>query len=140
MGWVVMAMIGTGILLIALLLDTNWKVGRLSTAETRQLIAGHPEAKFSILQYQSGNRHLWIRLQENSRLSKFTAPADEATLALLAEKGIACPTYVQGRDFEILGWSGRLLPALCIFTLAAGAVLLLRWSGKKERKLPAPAE
>jgi hypothetical protein len=60
----------------------------------------------------------------------FSAPVDDATLALLKEQGIKCPILVQGLDYEVLGWPGRLLPVFCIFILALGGVLLLRKPGK----------
>jgi RNA polymerase sigma factor (sigma-70 family) len=125
--WVVLAMIGTGILLGAIVLPRmNRNLRRLSTAEAQAFAGEHPDAKFSVLQYQNGNRDLWIERHENGRLYLFVAPADDAMLSLLAEKGIACPTYVQGRDFEIFGWPGRLLVLLCVFILAIGAVILLK--------------
>ncbi len=55
---------------------------------------------------------------------------DDTTLALLKEQGIKCPTYVQGRDFEVFGWPGRLLFPFCIFILAIGGVVLLCNPGK----------
>jgi RNA polymerase sigma factor (sigma-70 family) len=124
--WVVAATIGAGILFVALLFDMNWKVGRLSTTEAQKIIAERKDAVYSVSQYQDGSRYLWIVLRENGKVSKSTAPAEASTLSLLAEKGITCPTYVQGRDFEILGWPGRLLVLLSLFLLAAGTVILLR--------------
>jgi hypothetical protein len=53
---------------------------------------------------------------------------DIATLAVIKEKGVACPTYVAGRDFEILGAPGRLAVFLATFVLAVGlAFSLKRW-------------
>ena len=124
--WVVAATIGAGILFVALLYDMNWKVGRLSTTEAQKIIAEGKDAGFSVSQYQDGSRYLWIVLREDGKVSKSTAPAEASTLSLLAEKGITCPTYVQGRDFEILGWPGRLLVLLSLFLLATGTVFLLR--------------
>ena len=68
----------------------------------------------------------------------FTAPADESTLALLAENKISHTTMVQGRDFGHRE-PGRGLLLLCIFVLAAGATCLLWRVVKENRTLPAPA-
>ena len=85
---------------------------------------------FSISQYQNGSSNFWIRLRENGKRACFSAPVDDATLALIKAQGIKCPTYVQGRDFEVFGWPGRFLPLFCIFILAIGGVILLRRPGK----------
>lgn len=123
--WVVLAMIGMGFLLGAIELPRmNRNLGKLSTAEVQEIAVGRQDAKFSILQYQNGYRHLWVEMHRNGKLYEFFAPADDSTLSLLAEKGIACPTRVQGRDFEIFGWPGRLLVLLCVFILAIGAAIL----------------
>jgi len=123
---IVLAMVVAGGFLALGLSDTNWKVDRASTEEARKLILEKgKDAEFSVLQFQNGTGQLWIKLRENGNLSKFIAPADPSTLSLLAEKGIQCPTYVQGRDFEILGWEGKLLMGLCLLILAAGAGVFL---------------
>ena len=122
--------------------DTNWKIDRISTAEAQKIIEEKSQdAQFFVMRfhYHSALKYsddyydqLWIRLQENGKFSKFIAPADKATLALLAEKGVQCPTYVQGRDFEIFGWQGKLLMGLFLFILAAGiAVFLTLWFKNK---------
>jgi hypothetical protein len=69
-------------------------------------------------------------LRANGKRTYVSAPVDDATLALIKEQGIKCPTYVQGRDFEVFGWPGRFLPVFCIFILAIGGVVLLRKPGK----------
>ena len=59
-------------------------------------------------------------------MAKYTADVDEATLALIAQKGISCRTYVAGRDYEILGTPGRMLPVLAAFVLAISVIFLLK--------------
>ena len=64
------------------------------------------------------------------------APAENSTLALLAEKGISYKTSIEGRDFtpgirEVLWLLGKwamslLMPAFCFFIVVAGAATLLR--------------
>src|ERR1017187_1444607 len=80
--WLVIAMIGTACLLGLFLLDTHKTVQDKTNAE-----------------YQNGYRYLWIK--ETGKRIFFSAPVDDATLALLKEQGIKCPIYVQGRDFEV---------------------------------------
>jgi RNA polymerase sigma factor (sigma-70 family) len=130
--WVAIAMVGTACLLGLLCLDTNWKVQYKTTAEVQKMVADGKgnQAKFSILQYQSGSSNFWITLLQNGKRAKFSAPVDTAALGLLKEEGINCPTYVQGRDFEVFGWPGRFLPMFCIFILAIGGAVLLRKPGK----------
>jgi RNA polymerase sigma factor (sigma-70 family) len=131
--WVILAMIGTACLLGLVLSDTNKKVQNITTAEVQKMVMdgkGKEADFFCITQLQNGGSNFWIMLRENGRRTYFSAPVDDATLALIKEQGIKCPTYVQGRDFEIFGWPGRFLPFFCIFILAIGGVVLLRRPGK----------
>ena len=143
---VALAMIVAAAFFALALSDTNWKIDRISTAEAQKIIEENSQdAQFFVMRFHSHSAfkysddfydQLWIRLQENGKFSKFIAPADKATLALLAEKGIQCPTYVQGRDFEILSWQGKLLMGLFLFILAAGIAALLTLSLKNKTKTP----
>lgn len=139
---VALAMIVAASFFALALSDTNWKIATISTAEAQKMIEEKSQdAQFFIMRYHYHSAflnsadtydQLWIRLQEDGTFSKFIAPADKATLALLADKGIQCPTYVQGRDFEILRWQGKLLMGLFLFILAAGiAVFLTLWFKNK---------
>jgi hypothetical protein len=65
-------------------------------------------------------------LGKGGKVAKYTADVDETTLALIAQKGISCPTYVAGRDYEILGTPGRMLPLLAAFVLAISAIFLFK--------------
>jgi len=126
--WVMAATITTALLLWYALHDANWKAQSVSTPAMQRLIVEKEQAKPQawILQYKDGRRQLWLTVTENGHPSRFIAPPDETTLALLAAKDVACPTYLQGRDFEIFGKLGKLLPILCIFVLAAGAAMFLK--------------
>jgi len=130
--WLIISMIGTACLLSLVLSDTNKKFQQITAAEVQKMVADGKgkKAVFCIQQFQNGNSNLGIMLRENGRVNYFSAPVDDATLALLKEQGIKCPTYVSGRDFEVFGWPGRLLPVFCIFILAIGGVVLLRRPGK----------
>ncbi|HTT57063.1 MAG TPA: sigma-70 family RNA polymerase sigma factor, partial [Opitutaceae bacterium] len=131
--WIALVTICAAGLIVFGVFDTNWRVRRLSMREAQELIAAHPNVNCHVSQYLSGSRYLWIVLSDGGRKLKFTAPADAATLALLADKGIRCPTYLQGRDFEILGWPGRFLFLAATFAFAAGAAALVRIALRRSR-------
>ncbi|MGA3145687.1 MAG: RNA polymerase sigma factor [Verrucomicrobiota bacterium] len=131
--WLVIAMIGTACLLGLVLSDTNKEVQHITAAEVQKMVADGKvkgAEHFCIMQFQNGCSNFWVTLRENGRRTNFWAPVNDATLALIKEQGIKCPTYVSGRDFEVFGWPGRFLPVFCIFILAIGGVVLLRKPGK----------
>jgi hypothetical protein len=85
------------------------------------MVAEMKGAQFEVFQFNNGTRELWISYQ---RHPDFIAPADAATLSLLAEKGIDYKTYAQGRDF------GHDMPRprvalFCISILVVGAGIIL---------------
>jgi RNA polymerase sigma factor (sigma-70 family) len=131
--WIVLSVIGAACLLVALFFDTNWNVQHLSTNEVRYFISDMSQkpVQFSILKTQQGNRRFWIQLRENGKVTKFSAPFDFSTLALINERGFTCPVYVQGRDYEVLGWPGYLLVFFCVFILAIGIAILLKQPRRK---------
>jgi hypothetical protein len=109
----------------------------ISVAEAARIISEHKNAWCEVYQYANGSKELWITLP-NSGWHHFIAPADEPTLALLAENNISYKTYIQGRDF---GYRvpGRWLLLSCSFILTAGAVFILWRVIRKNRTLPATA-
>lgn len=124
--WVLIPIIGLACLLIAI--RPNWKVRQLSVDQVRQIVldTGTTPVQYSILQSKRGNRSFRIQLREDGALTELSAPYDNSTLALIKERGFPCPIYVQGRDYEILGWPGYLLTFFCVFFLAVGIVILLK--------------
>jgi RNA polymerase sigma factor (sigma-70 family) len=132
---VVLAMILAASMFALAMSDSNWKVERISVPQAQKLIMEKGgEAQFYVLRfpyhsvfknYPGYSNELMIKLQEAGKLSKFMVTADDATLALLAEKGIPCPIYIQGRDFEVFGWQGKLLMGLFLLIFPAGAAVLL---------------
>jgi RNA polymerase sigma factor (sigma-70 family) len=116
------------------------KTRNLSTTEVQTLIADSQVRKFrfKLLQSASGARTLSGDLLENSKMSAFVAPAENNTMALLAEKGISYETNIENRDTarpkirRVTWWSLRLLDPLCCFIVAAGAVTLLRGSHTRQ--------
>jgi RNA polymerase sigma factor (sigma-70 family) len=107
----------------------------ISGAEARTIISQNKNARFEVLQYDNGSKDLWITLPGSRTYPGFTTPADEPTLALLAENNISHTTRVQGRDFGYRK-PGRGMLLLCISVLAAGATYLL-WRVVKESRTPA---
>jgi len=124
--WVALAMIAMGALFAWGLSDSIWQSKILTPAELEEIIAGHKDAQFAIDQYQNGSKWLGIKLPEKGSHFRFELPANEATLAILKRNGVTCPTYVQGRDFEVFGAPGRWIGVTAIFVLAAGTVILVR--------------
>jgi len=112
---------------------TPWTLQALSAAEVQRIITDYKDGQFQVVQLNDGAKQLWITVPSRAGIlagPDFVAPADESTLALLAEKGIACKTLVQGRDFGYT-WPRRWVSLLCIFILTAGAARLLWWVSPK---------
>jgi len=105
----------------------------LSTSEVQDLIANSKgrDIHFTLRQHASGARGLRGDLHENGIESCLLAPAENSTMALLAEKGISYETKIEGRDFPVgqtyvAWWAQRLLGPFYCFILVAGAATLLR--------------
>jgi RNA polymerase sigma factor (sigma-70 family) len=101
---------------------TRWNVSPLSTAEVRKVVANLKVkqvkgALISVYQYSDGTKELCLP-------PNFTAPADTATLAILAENGIEYRTFVQGRDFGY-GSPRQGVALFTLFLLVGGAGILL---------------
>jgi RNA polymerase sigma factor (sigma-70 family) len=142
---------GTGVALvllaavIPLVLFTCWRDRSISSVEAREIIASSKIAFCHVYQWSNGKRELWIILKDSRRSplrifspNYYISPPDEPTLALLAEQGIACPTWIQGRDFGFRT-PNRWVSLLCISVLIAGAAFVLRWAVKKNRTLANPS-
>jgi RNA polymerase sigma factor (sigma-70 family) len=129
-----LAMIAVSLLFVLFAIKSGQTI---SVAEAARIISEHKNAWCEVYQYANGSKELWITLP-NSGWHHFIAPADEPTLALLAENNISYKTYIQGRDF---GYRvpGRWLLLSCSFILTAGAVFILWRVIRKNRTLPATA-
>jgi hypothetical protein len=135
--WMLLTTIAAGALLVFCLFDTNHHVGRLSSTELTSLLATYLPAtskceywkalrvRFSVIRRGSTVDSGW-RFIETVPDDAIRADFDQAALNLMAQRGIACPILVQGRDFEILGAAGRYLPFLAVFIVSIGTVFLLR--------------
>jgi hypothetical protein len=111
----------------------------ISWAAASKMITEHKDARFEVMQYDDGSKELWITPSHSRHYPEFIAPADEAMLALLADNKISYKTCVQGRDFGFRDPS-RWILVPCIFILSIGAVFVLWWAWKKDRRLTASAE
>jgi RNA polymerase sigma factor (sigma-70 family) len=110
----------------------------LSTAEVQKLITDSKgrDIHFVLSQLASGYRLLSANDPENGTQSFFVAPAENSTMALLAEKGISFNTYIENRDFTIATEAAWLLRPFCVFILLAGGLTLLR--GRPNRQSGQP--
>jgi len=124
-------------LLVFCYTDTNHNVGQLTGAGLRDLInqSAPGNLKVSLMEghdhsiyreYPSMYRYFWVEVGKDGKVAKYTAEVDETTLALIAQKGIPCRAYMAGRDYEILGTPGRMLPVLAAFVLAMSVIFLFR--------------
>jgi RNA polymerase sigma factor (sigma-70 family) len=131
-----LAMIAMSLLLVDFTIAHG--ASTISKAEARRIISDHKNAKFEILQYDNGSKDLWITLPGSRTYPGFTTPADESTLALLAENTISYRTVVQGRDFGHRE-PNRWMVLLCICVLTVSATFLLWRVVKKNRTLTTQA-
>ncbi|MDR3456634.1 MAG: sigma-70 family RNA polymerase sigma factor [Verrucomicrobiae bacterium] len=126
-------------LLVFCYLDMRHNVVNLSADELHGLVNQTAPANLTASISVSHYRSIWgespdtfrsflIEVHQNGKTTSYWAPADDANVALLAEKGIKCPTYIQGRDFEVLGTPGRFLPFLAAFVLFMGFIYLRKRS------------
>jgi hypothetical protein len=141
--WVILAMTAA----IVYLALTCWLFGQghrspspqpryLSTSEVQNDIANTQVQKFrfSIFQSATGARILSGDLLENRKMCRFLAPVDDATVALLNQKGISYETKIENKNYPPVNltpvgwWSRQLLNPFCCFILMAGAVTLFRGS------------
>ena len=124
-------------LLVFCYLDMGHNTVRPSPEELRAIINQSTPAELQASIQVSHYRSIWgespetyrsfsIEVRKAGKATRYFAMVDEATVALLAQKGIACPTYIEGRDFEVLGAPGRYLPFLAAFVLAIGGIFVLK--------------
>jgi hypothetical protein len=99
------------------------------------MITEHPDAKLEVFQFADGSKELFITPPHSRHYPGFIAPADDATLAVLADNKLSYNTYVQGRDFGHRDPSPWILWPYIIL-LPIGAVPLLRRAWKKVPALP----
>jgi hypothetical protein len=129
--------LAAGVIVAFSLLDTNHDVRRSTATELQALIntTAPADLTVSILkrhhrslwrEYPTFTQHFWVEVRQEGKSAKYMAEVDASTLALVQAKGIPCPTYTQGRDFEILGLPGRLLVLLAAFITGIGVVFLFR--------------
>lgn len=124
-------------LLIFCFLDTNHNVKGLKPDEVRELIAQAAPGDLRVCITVQHYRSIWgesrdvfrqFRIEDRrpGKKAVYFTLVDDASVALIAQKGIPCPTYYQGRDFEVLGAPGRFLPVLAAFVLAIAILFLIK--------------
>ena len=144
--------LGTFVMAVVFALGTldsgDWRTKIISPADARALIVARHDAVFVVSEYQNGSRSLSIYLPEDrgpiylpekQGRTKSATRLDEATFSVLKQSDVPYRTSVQGRDFEIFGLAGHLLPVLSILIVAAGAVTLARMLKRRASISPMPA-
>jgi hypothetical protein len=134
-------------LLTFCLFDSNYRIRYVTAKELEQLVQQHKAAELRVWIMQTYPRsifktytdlppicHFWLDVKSNDKTSgRYVAPFDDATLPSITAKRLVCPTYVQNRDFEILGAPGRMLPFITAFLIGIGAVYLIKTRRSKMR-------
>ena len=120
--------------LYGLFFESNWRVQQIPTTTVERIVNESKGAEFRIYQRRDGKKTLWITLPGRHHM-RFDAPADERTLALLAQHGIPCKTHVEGqeRSLEVLGPPAMFLLFLSAFCLAPSGLALLLLLARKPR-------
>lgn len=139
--WVWGGMLGAATILVLFILvliqeQSNTVKTFVSTEQFEEAVLQNPDANFFLVQYNDGRQQIWLKyIEKGTRYFLFTR-ADRSSLAFLRERGISYRTSVQGRDFEVFGSPGKLLPFVCVFILSAGVVLLLRLNRPSNKTSP----
>lgn len=132
--------IAVAALLIFCLFDTNYSLRFVGSKEIQNVLQQnkpadlkvwimqtYPRTIFRTYTDQPPIRSLRVEVRTNgSKPVEYYADLDNVTTALIAAKGLDCPTYIQGRDFEILGAPGRMLPFITAFLFGIGVFYLFR--------------
>ena len=121
------------LILLAFVFAINNPGRQISSAQAQQLItqdlalANH----YFIFQSPNGDQDLGIRLPNDKQC--LLTPMDPTLSQMLKAKDAEVKIELQGKDYEVFGWPGKLLPLLCAFLLAAGAVVIVK--RRKSRKI-----
>ena len=57
------------------------------------------KSRFKLRENANGSPHAFRRLAGETKVSPFVAPAEDSTVALLAEKGISYETKIEDQDY-----------------------------------------
>jgi RNA polymerase sigma factor (sigma-70 family) len=106
--------------------DINWHQRNVSFADAKHTMAEHPGANVYISEYQNGMKMLAIVDRTDGKRMTFFAPLRATDEAAVRHQRPDVKTLVQGRDFEILGWPGRMFGFFAVFVFVAGVVALIR--------------
>ncbi len=133
-----LAMIAASLLLVRFTIHHNYGQ-TISATEARRIIVENKNARAGVIQYYNGSKELEISIPGHRSYTADITSVYESTLTLLAENKIPYNMAIQGRDFGYRQ-PDRWLLLLCSFILITGAILVLWWAWKKERRVPASAE
>jgi len=134
---IVLLTVAAAALLVFCYMDMRHNVVQLSADELHSLLNKTAPADLTASISVSHYRSLWgespemfrtfsIEARKDGKKMNYSAAVDAASLTWMEQKGITVPTYVEGRDFEVLGAPGRFLPLLAAFVLATGLIFLLK--------------
>jgi len=133
-----LAVLIAGFLLYALFFLIDPGRSRLVTSqEAQHVLTTDPTARLWIHQYASGQQTLLIGWPPKHNF--LVTPVDPPLSQFLQETHPDIPVLIEGKDFGIFGWPGRLLPWLLLFIIAAGVTVLLTRTTFR-RRTPAAAQ
>jgi len=115
----------------------NARVRIVTPAEARRLAESDPQASLFVQQSTNGARGFVVGWPQKRQF--VLAPMDASLEELVRESKKPIPVLVQGRDFEVLGWPGRMLPLLCVFVIGAGVVVVVGRRAAPVQNAPATA-
>lgn len=117
---------------------SHWTT-KVGPEQVWDLIATHPEAKLRVDLLETGHRWIDLSVSEQGKTKHYAGPLHASTQAKLDAGGFRYAERTQGRDYDVLGWPGRLFGSLTVLIPAAGIVLLLRsWRRASHRPAATP--
>lgn len=90
-----------------------------------QLLAAKP-AQIYVSIYNDGHQSLTLVAEHAGVRKKYACRLTSADLVALRDHGVAFRVLRQGKEFEVLGWPGRLLFIPASVALSAGVIVLAR--------------
>lgn len=117
---------------------SHWTT-KVGPEQVWDLLATHPEAEIRIDLLETGQRWIHLSVSEQGKTKHYAGPLHASTQAKLDAGGFRYAERAQGRDYDVLGWPGRLLGSLTVLIPAAGIVVLLRsWRRASHRAAATP--
>lgn len=117
---------------------SHWAT-KIGPEQVWDLVATHPEAKIRIDLLENGHRWIDLTVTEQGKTKHYAGPLPASTQAKLDAGGFRFTERRQGRDYDVLGWPGRLFGSLTVLIPAAGIMMLLRTRLRASRPLATPS-